>query len=309
MSTTAQTTETESTEIEKIEEIGKIERIEKIEEVAAPTKTQATQAKPAPSKKPAPAKKPQQQRKPRPPVSQARVTIPGQLRSRQAQKLYRYNFETASYALYTMSVILPTMVDEKSVLDVSGVVDGEIDAVRNDLASEIERAKEMAETNGIDLDAVQYSKPQKITVEINSPKAGQFFGLIREMDRLIGMLDMLWLSGIYNDHQYNTGCYQWQRRISKLANRLRNIAQRTMAMARRRMDDKRNASLDGLFDPDGDFVFRESVGALAQQDDEANEDKDEEDEESEEDGEGVETSEVSESSEENDVADSDTTEK
>lgn len=196
-------------------------------------------------------------------ISQALVPIKAQLASRQAQKLYRYNFQTAAHALYTMSVILPTMIDAKSVASLGEVMDNAIAEIKIELQSETERCTKLAEENGIDLTAVKHSQPKDITVEINSPRGGQYFALIRGVDRLISMFDMLWLSGLYSDSQYNTACYQWQKKIARLANRFRSMSQRAMALAHRRMDDNRNASLSGLINPDGDFVFEASVNAIA----------------------------------------------
>lgn len=174
-----------------------------------------------------------QNREPRAPVSQAIVKAKINLRSRHAQRVYRRSYSTAARAFYTLSVMLRIYVNEQEAEQIGAVCDGMLGAVREDLTQEIARMEQVAETQGIDLGAIAYTQPEEFEVEITTPKASQYLGLIREMDRLIGLIDVLWLSGVYNDTQYNAGSYQWQRRLIKLANRLRNLAQRGMALARR----------------------------------------------------------------------------
>lgn len=169
----------------------------------------------------------------RAPVSQAVVRIRLHLRSRHAQRVFRRSYTTAARALYTLSVMLRVYATQTEAEHVGAVADGMLDAVREDLAGEIARMEKLIADQGIDLGAVEYTEPQEFEAAISTPKAGQYLGLIREMDRFIALVDLLWLSGVYTDSQYSAGSYQWQRRLVKLANRLRNLAQHAMALARR----------------------------------------------------------------------------
>ena len=172
-------------------------------------------------------------REPRAPVSQAVVHINLKLRSRHTQRVYQRSYGTAQRALYTLSVMLRVYANDAEADQVGEVVNQMIATVRDDLAEEIARMEAVAETQGVNLGAVEYTQPQSFEAEISTPKAGQYLGLLREMDRFISLMDLLWLSGVYTDAQYNTGSYQWQRRLIKLANRLRNLAQRAMTLSRR----------------------------------------------------------------------------
>lgn len=207
-----------------------------------------------------------QRRGTRRPVSQAVVHMKVQLRSRHAQRTYRRGYSTASRALYTLSVILRIYATEAEAEQVNTYADEMLSSVHNELAAEIERMEKVAADNGIERGAVNYTVPEEHDVEVNSPRAGQYLGLIRQMDRFVSLIDVLWLSGTYTDAQHSAGSYQWHRRLVKLANRLRNLAQRSMAMTRRDSNEARRA------------LVKEMLGDGADNDIPAIEDGDDDDE-------------------------------
>ncbi|MDN5863553.1 MAG: TIGR03761 family integrating conjugative element protein [Salinisphaera sp.] len=172
------------------------------------------------------------QKRPPSSVSQAVVTIPLELHSRHAQRVYNRSYETAARALYVLSVMLRVYVQERDAAQVGEMADQMIDELRQELETEIQRMEQIADENGVDLGAVQYTKPRQYAVPVSTPKVTQYLGLLRELDRFVGLMDVLWLCGVYNDTQYNNGTYQWQRRLIKLANKLRNLGQQSLALAR-----------------------------------------------------------------------------
>lgn len=215
------------------------------------------------NKKPQSKSQRRKQKNPTPKHSQAVYAMTVQLHSRQAQNVFEHHFESAAYYLYHMSVVFSTMADGDSVDKLGRVLDMEIQKVRDEIEDEIARSREEAEQYGIDVSAIEYTTPREYRAEINTPKTSQYLGLIRGIDQLIGMLDVLWLSGAITDNGYNTRCYQWQRKLSKLRNRFRGISQRAMAAARRRMGQEgRNASVSDIFNDDGTLDFTTPLGQL-----------------------------------------------
>ena len=249
MATTAAKTAAQEKDLETpaAESIKSAETSQETDSKSTPTSTEKAQATPNPpaAKRPKP-----KQKKPRERASRANVPVKLSLHSNHAQKVFEYNFGTAANALYVMSVILPIYVDAQGVNGIGEVIDKEFDGVREELTADIERATQVAEENGIDLSAVEYTKPKEYTAELTTPRAGQYLGLIREMDRFISMTDVLWLSGIYNDHQHQTGSYKWRRQLIKLANRMRNTSSRAMNLARR--TDGQSGALAELFVDSGE---------------------------------------------------------
>lgn len=169
----------------------------------------------------------------REPVSQPYIVQTVELGSRQAQLVLRRSFETAQRALYTTGIMLRVVTDdEEAIQQVESTVDEWIAQVDTELDEQIERLKKICESNGITGEP-SYTNPHTHQVEIRHPKVWAFLALIKKLDTFMNYQDLLWLSGIFNDAQYNAGAYQIQRRLIRLAGRLRNLAQRSMAAARR----------------------------------------------------------------------------
>lgn len=183
----------------------------------------------------------EQRKTPRRPVSQAVVRTKVKLRSRQAQQTFRRSYNTAARASYTLAVMLRIYASDAEAEGVGAIADEMLTGVRDEIAAEIARMEIVLKEHGIEGGAVDYTEPEEFDAEVSSPRASQFLMLLGSMDRFIGLMDLLWLSGVYTDTQYHAGCYQWQRRMTKLANRLRNLAQRSMALARRDDDDSRRS--------------------------------------------------------------------
>lgn len=235
-------TETQTTPIEADETItdqasaaapGAAEATMEAAEQSPATDTEAAAAEPG-----KPAQRPRRNT-PRRPVSQAVVHMNVELRSRHAQQVFRRTYSVAARASYTLAVMLRIYATDTEADAAGQIADDMLSNIRDELTAEIQRMEIIAGENGIKDGGVQYTVPDTFDAEVTSPRASQFLGLIRSLDRFIGLMDLLWLSGVYTDAQYHAGCYQWQRRITKLANRMRNLAQRSMSLAIRDKDDSK----------------------------------------------------------------------
>lgn len=166
-------------------------------------------------------------------ISQAIVPVTVELRSRHAQRAYKRGYETAARALYALSILLPIYAGEDKAAQIGEHAEAMIEEQRTGLTEEIERMSQVAEEHGIDLSAIEYTNAQQFSAQITTPRAGQYLGLLREMDRLVSLIDVLWLSGVYDDQQHNNGAYHWQRDLIKLANQLRTLSGQAIAMAQK----------------------------------------------------------------------------
>lgn len=167
-------------------------------------------------------------------ISQAIFPMTVELRSRHAQRAFKRGYETAARALYALSILLPIYAGEDKAAQVGEHADAMIAEQRKGLVEEIERMTQVAEEHGIDLSAVEYTNAKRFTAEITTPRASQYLGLLREMDRLVSLIDVLWLSGVYDDQQHNNGAYHWQRNLIKLANQLRTLSGQAIAIAQKK---------------------------------------------------------------------------
>ena len=68
------------------------------------------------------------------------------------------------------------------------------------------RLAQLREANGISA-TPRYTNPKRITVHISSPQLAQYTALIEELDRLMTVMDALWLTGVLTNKQRADGAY------------------------------------------------------------------------------------------------------
>ncbi len=80
----------------------------------------------------------------------------------------------------------------------------------------------------------RYTNPKQITVHISSPQLAQYTALIEELDRLMTVMDTLWLTGVLTNKQRADGAYQWRTRILRAGREIIEIERRARAAAEKR---------------------------------------------------------------------------
>lgn len=65
-----------------------------------------------------------------------------------------------------------------------------------------------------------------VRAEYTSQQANRYLDLLLAMDQLLMRIDALWLSGLVEAKQRASRGYEWQRRLIKLANRVRDLGDR-----------------------------------------------------------------------------------
>ena len=73
-------------------------------------------------------------------------------------------------------------------------------AMAEELKAEHARLAQLRESNGISA-TPRYTNPKRITVHISSPQLAQYTALIEELDRLMTVMDALWLTGVLTNKQ------------------------------------------------------------------------------------------------------------
>ena len=84
----------------------------------------------------------------------------------------------------------------------TGSLIGELAA---ELRAEHARLAQLRESNGISA-TPRYTNPKRITVHISSPQLAQYTALIEELDRLMTVMDALWLTGVNANQKVPTPC-------------------------------------------------------------------------------------------------------
>ena len=163
------------------------------------------------------------------PVFDQTITI----QSNHAQRLLDRGFLLVVRALYGIEVVLRILGDDEEMDQVEGIVGALIGTLAAELRAEHARLAQLREANGISA-TPRYTNPRKITVHISSPQLAQYTALIEELDRLMTVMDALWLTGVLTNKQRADGAYQWRIRVLRTGREIIEIERRARASAEKR---------------------------------------------------------------------------
>jgi len=164
-------------------------------------------------------------------ISQAFIEREITLKSRFSQGAYTRIYESVSGSMYLLGIVLRIIGTEEDSQAVESVTDSMIDEVSTELHAECERLGLLMENNGIEDMEASYTSPMSVCAKITSPRGSRFLTMIEELDIIACRLDCLWLSNLISDQQYSNAGYMWQRRIVRLANKIRSNTTRAIKSA------------------------------------------------------------------------------
>lgn len=157
--------------------------------------------------------------------------------SLQAQRVMERSFDRVSNALFSLDVILRIIGDQKEIDQVEEIIHGHIDKVSEDMTKAMNQLQKVMTDNGIEA-VPGYSAPVNYPIEITSPQVAQFAHLIRNLDKLMSLVDTLWLNSILTSQQRSDATYEWQQRLIKLAGRIIGMEKRARISAHSKGKDK-----------------------------------------------------------------------
>ncbi len=163
------------------------------------------------------------------PVFDQTITI----RSHHAQRLLERGFLLVVRALYGIDVVLRIIGDDAQMDQVEAVVGQRIETLAGELRAEHARLAQLREANGITA-TPRYTNPRQVTVHISSPQLAQYTALIEELDRLMTVMDALWLTGVLTNKQRAQGAYEWRLRVLRAGRAIIELERRARASARAR---------------------------------------------------------------------------
>jgi hypothetical protein len=163
------------------------------------------------------------------PVFDQTITI----HSNHAQRLLDRGFLLVVRALYGIDVVLRILGDDAEMDQVEEIVGKLIGELVTELRAEHARFAQLREANGIGA-TPRYTNPKRITVHISSPQLAQYTALIEELDRLMTVMDALWLTGVLTNKQRADGAYQWRTRVLRTGREIIEIERRARASAEKR---------------------------------------------------------------------------
>jgi len=155
------------------------------------------------------------------------------IQSNHAQRLLDRGFLLVVRALYGIDVVLRIIGDDEEMDQVEEIVGKLITELAEELRAEHGRLAQLRESNGISA-TPRYTNPKQITVHISSPQLAQYTALIEELDRLMMIMDTLWLTGVLTNKQRADGAYQWRTRVLRTGREIIEIERRARASAEQR---------------------------------------------------------------------------
>ncbi|MES9822120.1 MAG: hypothetical protein ABW161_16890 [Candidatus Thiodiazotropha sp.] len=168
-----------------------------------------------------------------------------------AQQSFNRSYAYTSRSLYMLSVVLRPLTSEENVSKVEERVDELLSEMEKRFADEIKRLIALCNKSGIDPQP-NFTKPVTVDVEIATPRASRYLGLIKQLDHIIGLIAVLWISGVRTDKQYSDECYLWQRNLARLSNRMREIISRAVSAGNREKRERVEAAKGVKSQPDPD---------------------------------------------------------
>ncbi len=145
------------------------------------------------------------------------------LQSLVTQRVYKRVYERLKADLYTLTVRTRTVDMDAAADAAEQLVGGMLDQLQKDLGDDIHRTDVLMEQGGI-TETGTYEAARKISAAYTTPLAKRFLDLLQGVDTLVARLDALWLHGTIDTRNCKDRSYQWQRRLFKLANKVRERA-------------------------------------------------------------------------------------
>ena len=167
------------------------------------------------------AKRPQKKPISRPTLSQT-VT----LNTPCAQRVFNRVYAEVSRNLYSLGVVTHVLsADESFAEDLNKVVKERFDELKEKLDDEIKRLDTVRDAAGVTA-VPAYTEPQSIENDVSTPMTFHFIRLLQTLDKIVILLDSLWLTEEIDVKQKLRMEYMWQKRMLKFSNQLRELNNR-----------------------------------------------------------------------------------
>lgn len=157
------------------------------------------------------------------PLAVPSMSVELTLQSLVTQRVYKRVYERLKADLYTLTVRTRTVDMDAAADAAEQLVGGMLDQLQKDLGDDIHRTDVLMEQGGI-TETGTYEAARTVNAAYTTPLAKRFLDLLQGVDTLVARLDALWLHGTIDTRNCKDRSYQWQRRLFKLANKVRERA-------------------------------------------------------------------------------------
>lgn len=156
------------------------------------------------------------------PVGRVKVTLHTDF----AQRVFRRCWDRLKGDLYVLTVRTRMADQNQTSAAIETVISEAFNKARTDLAADLERTEVLRDHAQVS-EFPEYVDRLEAVATFSTPRAREFLSLIQQMDQLLMLYDALWLQGFAETDERVHRSQNWQRRLIKVANRLRELANRT----------------------------------------------------------------------------------
>lgn len=143
-----------------------------------------------------------------------------------AQRVFNRVYAEVSRNLYSLGVVTHVMSgDESFAEDLNNVVKDRFDELKGKLDDEVKRLETVWDDAGL-TELPVYTEPQSVSNDVTTPMTFHFIRLLQTLDKVVTLLDGLWLTEEIDVKQKLRMEYMWQKRILKFSNQLRELNNR-----------------------------------------------------------------------------------
>ena len=140
-----------------------------------------------------------------------------------SQRAYHRSYERLKADIYTLTVRTRTLDMDEAADLAETFLKNTFDQMETDLRDDIRRTDVSMEQADLS-DTGRYEGAITRDATFTTPQAKRFLDVIVTVDTLVARLDALWLHGVIDTRNCKSRAYEWQRRLFKAANRIREHA-------------------------------------------------------------------------------------
>jgi hypothetical protein len=145
-----------------------------------------------------------------------------------AQRVYKRAWDRLKADLYVLTVRTRSSGMDEAARAIEAMISEGFESARKDLTAELARSEALMDSVKL-TELPVYKGAQTIQAEYSTPRAKEFLNLLTQMDQLLMRYDALWLNAHIETQPRVQRSQNWQRRLIKTANRLRELGNRTRA--------------------------------------------------------------------------------
>jgi len=172
------------------------------------------------------------------PISRPYITITRVLKSNHAQTIFKRQFDYLDNKFYQLSVVLRILTTEVGAVALERIVEAEMEKLRAEMSAQIQQTAKLIEQHGLADMEIQFSAPKRVSANVSSPRSKAFLDVLMTLDELLSGISMLWFSQVIDNQQFNSGAYNWRRRVTTTMNRVAQVCTRALTAARKMVQER-----------------------------------------------------------------------